>query len=101
MKLLKREEIDDKYKWNLKLVYETLEDWENSYNEVGSFMLEFEKYKGNISLEEYLQMTPTFLDELDREFIPDIDTSEAFREFLSASKRYNSGMKLQRVPREE
>ena len=57
--------------------------------------------KGNISLEEYLQMTPTFLDELDREFTPDIDTSEAFREFLSASKRYNSGMKLQRVPREE
>ena len=54
MKLLKREEIDDKYKWNLKLVYETLEDWENSYNEVGSLMLEFEKYKGNISKDPYI-----------------------------------------------
>lgn len=49
MKLLRREEIDDKYKWNLSLMYKTLEEWDDEYYKIYNFMFEFDKYKGNLS----------------------------------------------------
>ena len=49
MKLAKREEIDDKYKWDLSKIYKTLDDWEADYNSLNSELPEISKYKGKLA----------------------------------------------------
>lgn len=46
--LAKRDDIDEKYKWNLSDMYSTIDKWENDVNTVRSFIHEIVKYKGTL-----------------------------------------------------
>lgn len=46
--LPKRDDIDEKYKWNLSDMYSTIDTWENDVNTVKTFMQEIIKYKGTL-----------------------------------------------------
>jgi len=46
--LLKREKIDDKYKWNLADIYPTDTDWENSFRNLESKTTELGKFVGTL-----------------------------------------------------
>ncbi|MGM0437914.1 MAG: oligoendopeptidase F [Bacillota bacterium] len=56
--LPKRTELDDKYKWNLKDIYENIGEWENDYNKVEEILPKIEKFKGKVtnSAEELLEL---------------------------------------------
>ncbi len=43
-----RDQIEDKYKWNLKDLFATDDDWERTYKEAGEANVLFEKYKGKL-----------------------------------------------------
>ncbi|WP_321328198.1 oligoendopeptidase F [uncultured Ilyobacter sp.] len=47
-KNLKREDIDQKYKWNLKDIYESWEEWEADLIRAKELMEEIPKYRGRI-----------------------------------------------------
>jgi oligoendopeptidase F len=44
----KREEIDEKYKWNLKDIYNSDDDWENDYKWVSENVKNFSKFEGKL-----------------------------------------------------
>ncbi len=46
--LPKRDDIEEKYKWNLSDMYPTIEKWENDVNTVKNFIHEIIKYKGTL-----------------------------------------------------
>ncbi|MBU0473992.1 MAG: oligoendopeptidase F [Bacteroidetes bacterium] len=46
--LLKRENIDDKYKWNLKDIYKSDEDWEKEFKEIENKTIELSKFMGTL-----------------------------------------------------
>jgi oligoendopeptidase F len=48
-KLPKREEISDKYKWNLSDIYPNNDAWLNEYNGISNYMKSLLKYQGIIS----------------------------------------------------
>lgn len=50
--MLKREEIDKKYKWNLEDIYENWDQWESDLKKMESLMNEIATYKGKVSKEE-------------------------------------------------
>ena len=43
-----RNEIDDKFKWNLEDIYNTDEDWERDFSKVSSMLKKLEDYKGDL-----------------------------------------------------
>ena len=43
---MKREEIEEKYKWDLSKMYKSQEEYEKDFNEVKNRINEIEKYKG-------------------------------------------------------
>jgi oligoendopeptidase F len=43
-----RDEIDDKYKWNLELIYPDLEEWEKDFQYVKNNYSKFEQFKGKL-----------------------------------------------------
>lgn len=47
--LAKRDDIDEKYKWNLNDMYPTIDKWENDLNNVRKFIHEIVKYRGTLS----------------------------------------------------
>ena len=47
--LIKREDINDKYKWNLTDIYESDEEWEDDFNKVSSLLSKYQDFK-NIDL---------------------------------------------------
>ena len=74
LNLAKREDIDEKYKWDLSKIYKTLEDWEDEYNQVNSMLPEFEKYKGNLGkssdiLFECLKKRDAILEKAEKLFV--------------------------------
>ncbi len=48
MKEKLRSEIEDKYKWDLAVIYSSDEEWQKDYEEVKSLLPSIEKYKGHI-----------------------------------------------------
>jgi len=48
MKEKLRSEIDDKYKWDLTVIYSSDEEWQKDYEEVKSLLPSIQKYKGHI-----------------------------------------------------
>lgn len=48
MKEKLRNEIEDKYKWDLSAIYSSDEEWKKDYEEVKSLLPTIEKYKGRI-----------------------------------------------------
>lgn len=46
--LLKRENIDDKYKWNLKDIYNSDEDWEKEFKEIENKTTNLNKFMGTL-----------------------------------------------------
>lgn len=57
-KILKREDIDQKYKWNLNDIYENWEGWDADLEKVKKLMKEIPKYRGKIknSPEEFIKL---------------------------------------------
>ncbi len=58
----RRSEIEEKYKWDLKRVYKTEEDFDRDYKKLKSLVLKIEDYKDNLFkdasfLEEYLHLS--------------------------------------------
>ena len=51
---MKRNEIDEKFKWDISSIYKTIEDYEKDFNIVKENITKFKEYKGN------------FLDSVDR-----------------------------------
>jgi oligoendopeptidase F len=49
IKIKKRSEINKKYKWNLKPMYESDEAWEEDYNKVKELVKKVVKFKGNLT----------------------------------------------------
>ena len=49
LKIAKRDEIEQKYKWDLSKIYKSLEEWEQEYNEVNNMLTQFEQYRGRIN----------------------------------------------------
>ena len=47
--LPKRNEIEEKFKWNLEDIYENNDEWEKDYNKVQELLPEIEKYKGKVT----------------------------------------------------
>ena len=47
-KIPDRNEIDDKYKWNLKDLYQSAGEWEKSYDNISSLSDEFKKFEGTL-----------------------------------------------------
>ena len=61
MKLLKREEVENKYKWNLKSIIKDEEDLQEKSKEIEKLLKEVTKYKGKImesstTLLEFLEL---------------------------------------------
>ena len=61
MKLLKREEVENKYKWNLKSIIKDEEDLQEKSKEIEKLLKEITKYKGKImesptTLLEFLEL---------------------------------------------
>ena len=48
LKLLKREEVENKYKWNLKSIIKDEEDLQEKSKEIEKLLKEVTKYKGKI-----------------------------------------------------
>ena len=48
MKEKLRSEIEDKYKWDLAVIYSSDEEWQKDYEEVKSLLPCIEKYKGHL-----------------------------------------------------
>ena len=48
IKELKRDEIEEKYKWDLSSIYKSLEEFESDYNKLKEEIKTIEKYRGNI-----------------------------------------------------
>ncbi|HJV44571.1 MAG TPA: oligoendopeptidase F [Bacillota bacterium] len=48
-RLPKREELDDKFKWNLEDIYESNESWEADFSKVKKLLPRLEQYKGKLS----------------------------------------------------
>ena len=48
-KIAQRNEIDDKYKWNLEKIYPSLEDWERDFQYVKDNYLKIEEYQGHLA----------------------------------------------------
>lgn len=46
--LLKRSEIDDKYKWNLNDIYQTEEAWENDFNWLNENVVNYKNFEGTL-----------------------------------------------------
>ncbi|MBL1214633.1 MAG: oligoendopeptidase F [Ignavibacteriae bacterium] len=44
----KRDEIDDKYKWDLSHLYPTVNDWETDYEKVSKFVGSIDDYRGKL-----------------------------------------------------
>ncbi|MBN2041588.1 MAG: oligoendopeptidase F [Spirochaetes bacterium] len=67
--LPKRDEINSKDKWNLKLLFENDEAWESSYKKIESEIQIFSKYKGNAgeSIDSFIEIITKDL-EISREF---------------------------------
>jgi oligoendopeptidase F len=62
MPIKKREDIEEKYKWNLQDMYETLEKWEDDYKQAEKLIDEAAIYKGKLkdsagNLYNYLELT--------------------------------------------
>ena len=57
-KMLKRDEIDQKYKWNLTDYYENWEAWDRELSEVKELMKKVPEYKGKIrySCEKFIEL---------------------------------------------
>ena len=57
-KMLKRDEIDQKYKWNLTDYYENWEAWDREISEVKELMKKVPEYKGKIrySCEKFIEL---------------------------------------------
>ena len=47
--LPERKELTDKYKWNLKDIYNDVNEWEKDYEKVENLLPDIEKYKGEIT----------------------------------------------------
>ncbi len=47
--LPKRDEIDDKFKWNLGDMYQSIDNWENDLKAVKQFIKQIVKFKGTLS----------------------------------------------------
>ena len=61
-KILKRDEIDQKYKWNLTDYYENWEAWDRELSQVKELMKKVPEYKGKIRSVSYTHLTlPTIL----------------------------------------
>ena len=57
-KMLKRDEIDQKYKWNLTDYYENWEAWDRELSQVKELMKKVPEYKGKIrySCEKFIEL---------------------------------------------
>ena len=44
-----RSDIEEKYKWNLKDIYPTTEDWEKDFSELEELITQFSTFKGQLS----------------------------------------------------
>jgi oligoendopeptidase F len=47
-KLIERSEIEDKYKWNLNNIYNSIEDWEKDFNFLKSNMEKYKEFEGKL-----------------------------------------------------
>jgi oligoendopeptidase F len=47
--LLERSEIDEKYKWDLSDIYESVEDWEKDYDWIKRNLSQYENYAGKLN----------------------------------------------------
>ncbi len=61
---LNREEIDDKYKWNLDDLYSSIDEWENAKSKIEERVDEIQKYKGKLgeSSKNLLSTLDTYYD---------------------------------------
>ena len=57
---MKREQIDEKFKWDISSIYKTIEDYEKDFSIVKDNISKFEQYKGN-----FLDLTDRFLEFMD------------------------------------
>lgn len=62
-KILKREEVDPKYKWKLEDMYATDDLWESEFKELQSQLPEFSKYVGKLKDEDTILKLLKFSDE--------------------------------------
>jgi len=64
MGIKKREEIDNKYKWNMEDVYNTEDEWNNDIEKVNKDIESISEYKGNIckSQENFFEFMEKYLD---------------------------------------
>lgn len=73
-KLPKRDEIDEKYKWNLGDIFKNLEAWEIDFKKVKGLIAEMEKFKGSLqtsasTLLDCLKLQDTLLSTNDKLFV--------------------------------
>jgi len=47
--LLERNQIEEKYKWDLSDIYESVEDWEKDFNWIKQNLSQYEKYAGKLN----------------------------------------------------
>jgi len=61
--LPKRNEIEEKYKWNLEDIYINDDEWENDYNKVQELLPKIEEYKGKVtnSANDLLELLNTLM----------------------------------------
>ena len=52
---MEREEALDKYKWDLRDIYPTQQDWEKDFEELLANVSRYEDYKGRLNTEETLK----------------------------------------------
>ena len=52
---MEREEALDKYKWDLKDIYPTQQEWDKDYEELMANVSRYEDYKGKLNTEETLK----------------------------------------------
>ena len=66
---MEREEALDKYKWDLKDIYPTQQDWDKDYEELMANVSRYEDYKGKLNTEETLKDYMSFNEWFSRKFM--------------------------------
>jgi oligoendopeptidase F len=66
---MEREEALDKYKWDLKDIYSSQQDWEKDYEELMANVSRYEDYKGKLNTEETLKEYMDFNEWFSRKFM--------------------------------
>ena len=66
---MEREEALDKYKWDLRDIYPTQQDWEKDFEELLANVSRYEDYKGRLNTEETLKEYMDFNEWVSRKFM--------------------------------